>query len=212
MAEKDKRIDLFISNASEFAQPILEHLRSVVHKASPDISETIKWGMPHFEYSGKIVCGMASFKEHCALSFRQATLMKDPHKLLDTGEGKSGMGHLGRIQRLKDLPSDRILIQYIREAIRLIEQGARVPKPNTAPSKEVVVPKAFLALLKKEKAAYTCFKELSHSHKKEYLEWITEAKREETRDKRMKTAVEWLNEDKSLNWKYQKSRKQKAES
>jgi len=206
MVEKDKRIDLYISNAREFAQPILEHLRSVIHNASPDIEETIKWGMPHFQYASKIVCSMAAFKEHCAFGFRQATLMKDPHGLLNTGDGKSGMGHLGRIQKLKDLPSDRILIQYIREAIALIDQGAKVLKKAASP-KELRIPADFLMRMKKKKAASAAFDQLSYSHKKEYVEWITEARREETRIKRMNTAIEWLQEGRSLNWKYEKKQK-----
>lgn len=202
MLEKDKRIDLFISSSREFAQPILAHLRSVVHKASPEIRETIKWGMPHFEYAGKIVCSMAAFKEHCAFAFRQATLMKDPLKLLSTGEGKSGMGHFGQIKTLKDLPAEKILIQYIREAIELIEKGAKVPKSKVSP-KKIVVPKDFLALLKKNKVAHSVFLKFSQSNKRDYVEWITDAKTEETRNRRMKTAIEWLQEGKSRNWKYQ---------
>jgi uncharacterized protein YdeI (YjbR/CyaY-like superfamily) len=200
--EEDKRIDRFISDSREFAQPILVHLRSVVHKASPEIGETIKWGMPHFEYAGKIVCSMAAFKEHCAFAFRQATLMKDPLKLLSTGEGKSGMGHFGQIKTLKDLPSEKILIQYIREAIELIKKGAKVPKPKVSP-KKIVVPKDFLALLKKNKVAHSVFEKFSQSNKRDYVEWITDARTEETRNRRMNTAIEWLKEGKSRNWKYQ---------
>src|SRR5687767_744968 len=113
MAKKDNRIDVYIANAREFAQPILEHLRSVIHKASPGIEEAVKWGVPHFLFAGKIVCGMAAFKAHCAFSFRQAALMKDPHRLFKTAGEKSGMGNLGQIKSLKDLPSPKMLIEYI---------------------------------------------------------------------------------------------------
>lgn len=204
MAKEDKRVDVYISNAREFAQPILTRLRSVVHRASPEVEETIKWGFPNFQFMGKIVCSMAAFKEHCAFIFRQATLMKDPRGLLNTGDQKSGMGHFGQIRTLEDLPSEKILIQYVREAIKLIEDDVKLPKGKASSEKKLVVPKEFITVLKKNKGACDAFEKFSYSHKKEYVEWITEAKTEETRNRRMATAIKWLEEGKSRNWKYQK--------
>src|SRR5690606_34017336 len=115
----DKRIDAYIANADPFARPILEHLRSLVHKNCPDVVETIKWRMPNFEYAGKILCVMAAFKQHCAFGFRLSPFMSDPHGVMENREDKTGMGGFGKIQSMKDLPSSRILGQYIKEAMAL---------------------------------------------------------------------------------------------
>ncbi|MEO8211146.1 MAG: DUF1801 domain-containing protein, partial [bacterium] len=111
MANKNERIDSYIEKSAEFARPILEHIRELVHKACPDVEETWKWSFPHFDYMGSNVCSMAAFKQHCTFGFRKASIMSDPDKILK-GE-KTAMGHLGQIKSLKDLPSDKILIKYI---------------------------------------------------------------------------------------------------
>lgn len=204
MITTDERVDQYIDKSQEFAEPILRHLRSVVHKACREATETMKWGVPHFEYRGKILCNMASFKQHCAFGFRLGSAMSDPEGVLKPVGTNSGMGHLGTISDLKDLPPDKILIQYIHEAMALTEQGvAKAKRPITA-RKELHVPDYFVKVLKKDKVAYSCFENFSYSHKKEYVEWITGAKTEETRNKRMATAVEWLREGKGRNWKYVK--------
>lgn len=203
MGTKDKRVDAYIEKARDFAKPILTHLRYLVHKTSPDISETIKWGVPYFEYNGKMLCGIASFKEHCAFSFKLGSIMTDPKGLMQTSSSeRSGMGHFGKIRDIKDLPSERVLTQYIREAIALTESGARLPKTKTSAAKELTVPEDFMKLLRKNKTSHQLFEKFSYSHKKEYLEWITEAKTPQTRNKRMLTAIEWIGEGKGRNWKY----------
>lgn len=204
MAVRDKRIDESIGNAQVFAKPILRHLRQLVHQACPEVEETIKWGMPHFEYRGKILCSMAAFKEHCAFGFRWASLMKDPKGLMKRAD-KSGMGQFGQIRRLEDLPADEILVQYIQEAMLLTEQGARKPKMAAA-RPELDIPDHFIEALKKDEQAHRTFQRLSYSHRKEYLEWITEAKTDVTRNRRISTAVEWLHEGKGMNWKYEKKK------
>ena len=204
MVKKDQRINDYINKAQEFAKPILEHLRAVIHKACPDVKETIKWGCPHFEYEGKILCSMASFKEHCAFGFRLGTVMKDPHGLMQQVGEKSGMGHFGQIRSMQDLPSKKILTEYIREAMALNEQGVTKPKQKARTKEELVVPEYFYKVLKKNREAYKIFEEFSYSNRKDYVEWITEAKTEETRNKRMATAVEWIAEGKGRNWKYMK--------
>lgn len=202
MTRSDKRIDDYIDKSKDFAKPILRYIRGTVHKACPDGNETIKWGVPHFEYEGRILCSMAAFKEHCAFSFRLASLMEDPGQIMETKGERSGMGHFGKIKSVKDLPAEKILIRYMKEAMSLTAQGARKPKPETPAVKTLVVPEDFIRILKKDKAAYKTFQAFSYSHQKEYVEWITEAKTPETRNRRMATAVEWLQKGKGRNWKY----------
>jgi len=202
MAEKNKVIDAYIEKSAPFAKPILSHLRELVHKACPDVEEKIKWTFPHFDYKGEMMCSMAAFKQHCVFGFWKAALMKDP-SLLETARTEVAMGHLGRITSLKDLPPDKKMIAYIREAMELTDKGAKLPsKAKPTGKKEIIIPDYFQNTLAKNKKAFTTFNALSHSHKKEYIEWLTEAKREETRNKRLAQAIAWLTEGKSRNWKY----------
>lgn len=203
MGKKIAEVDKYIAKAKPFAKPILEHLREVVHSVSPNIQETIKWGFPHFDYKGNI-CSMASFNEHCAFGFWKGSIMKDADKILNP-VGKTAMGHMGRINSIKELPSKKVLATYIKEAIELNEKGISVPKKKPASTvKEIIVPEDFSNSISKSKKATLAFSKFSPSHKKEYIEWITEAKREETRKKRIDTAVEWIAEGKGRNWKYER--------
>jgi len=202
---KDQRIDDYIEKAQPFAQPIMKKLRVLIHKACPEITETIKWGMPSFEYKGPM-CGFASFKQHCTFGFWKTKLIKDPSGYLQDHKAAGGeaMGNLGRMTSIKDLPPDKIMIDFIKQALILNEEGIKVKKAPAKPKKEIPVPSEFQAMLKKNKLARTIFEEFPPSHRREYLEWITEAKTEETRLKRMTTAVEWISEGKQRNWKYMK--------
>lgn len=201
MSEKDPRIDAYISKSQEFAKPILEHLRELVHKACPEAEETIKWGFPHFDYKG-MMCSMASFKQHCAFGFWKASLMKDK-KLMINAKSELAMGHLGRITSLKDLPPDKVLVSCIKEAKKLNDDGVSLPaKTSAKEKKEIAVPDYFIKALKKNKTALKTFENFSLSNKKEYVMWIIEAKTDETRNKRIAIAVEWLAEGKPRNWKY----------
>ncbi|MDP3580925.1 MAG: YdeI/OmpD-associated family protein [Ignavibacteria bacterium] len=203
MGKKDPRVDAYIAKSQEFAKPILEHFRELVHKACPDVEETIKWGFASFDYKGPY-CTMASFKQHCAIGFWKAALMKDT-KLIANAKSESAMGHLGRITSLKDLPKDKELIAYLKEAAKLNADGVKLPaKPKSKEPKELVVPDYFTKALKKNKKSLETFNNFSYSNKKEYVEWITEAKTEETKNKRIATAIEWLAEGKVRNWKYVK--------
>ena len=203
MPKKDPRIDLYISKSAEFAKPILIHLRELVHTACPDVQETIKWGFASFDYKGPM-CSMASFKQHCAFGFWKASLMKDK-TLVGNAESESAMGHYGKITSLKDLPSDKKIIAHIKEAMMLNEKGIKLPpRKVTTAKKEIVVPDYFLKQLKKNKKAHTNFEAFSPSHKREYVEWITEAKTDETKNRRMETAIGWMTEGKPRNWKYMK--------
>ncbi|HRI78885.1 MAG TPA: YdeI/OmpD-associated family protein [Cyclobacteriaceae bacterium] len=199
--KKDKRIDAYIAKAQPFAKPILRHLRELVHQTCPDVTETIKWGFPHFDYKG-MMCSMAAFKEHCAFGFWKAQLMSDP-RLHEMAQSEAAMGHLGKIRTIKDLPSDKILAQYINEACRLNDDGIKVVKPKKlAVKKRLIVPADFKKALTSNKKVLAIFDAFSYSNKKDYLEWITEAKSSETRQRRLTAAIEWIAEGKIRNWKY----------
>jgi uncharacterized protein YdeI (YjbR/CyaY-like superfamily) len=203
MANKDPRIDAYISKVAPFAQPILSHLRDVVHAACPNVEETWKWSFPHFDYKGSILCSMAAFKQHATFGFFKASLMDDPHGILKT-IGKTAMGNLGQIKDIRELPNDKILKEYIRQAMKLNEAGVKVSKPKTEKVKEPDTPEYFAKALKKNKAANTAFENFTPGKKKEYIEWLEGAKTEATREKRLVTAIEYISEGKGLNWKYQK--------
>lgn len=198
MPTTDPRIDEYIANAAEFAQPILTHLREVIHTTCPDVVETMKWSMPHFEYQGPM-CHFAGFKKHCALGFWKAELLVAP----EDDKGQEAMGQFGRIESLKDLPPKKTLAAYVKKAMKLNEEGVKIARAK-APPRELVVPDYFIAALEASPAAYEVFNNFSPSAKREYCEWLTEAKTEATRDKRMAQAVEWIAEGKQRHWKYQK--------
>ncbi|HTH54165.1 MAG TPA: YdeI/OmpD-associated family protein [Edaphobacter sp.] len=197
----DPRVDAYINKSAPFAQPILEHLRELIHKAVPDIEEDIKWSMPFFTYRGQMFGNLAAFKAHCSFGLFgkeiKAVLEKD-------GRSKAGLGSLGKITSAKDLPSDKVLLGYLRQAATLIDGGSKTmtrPKKAAKPAPEIPVELA--TALKKNKAAAKVFKEFSPSCQREYVEWITEAKRAETKEKRIAQAVEWIAVGKQRNWKYQ---------
>ncbi len=190
--QRDPRIDAYIAKSADFARPILEKLRAVVHRGCPDVVETIKWGSPHFEHHG-MLCGMAAFKAHCAFGFWNRAL-KIP--------GKGGaMGQFGSIRSLADLPADRVLVGYVREAARLNETGQKLA-PIRRPKKPLPVPKALTAALAKKPKAQKHFAAFSPSQKREYSEWILEARTDATRENRLKTSVAWIGEGKTRMWKY----------
>ncbi|HXB43669.1 MAG TPA: DUF1801 domain-containing protein [Puia sp.] len=199
MATIDPRLDAYIAKSADFARPILDHLRSLVHKACPEVKETMKWSFPHFDYKG-MMCSMASFKQHCAFGFWKTALMKDAKKLLDNRSG--AMGSFGRLTSLNDLPSDQTITRYIREAMKLNDDGVKPKKAKPVEKKELTVPKYVIDRLKKNKTALSTFENFSYTNKKDYLEWIEGAKTLETRNKRLDQAVEWMAEGKIRNWKY----------
>lgn len=201
MGKKDTRVDAYIEKAQPFAKPILNHLREIVHKGCQDIEETVKWGMPSFDYKGPF-CSMASFKEHAVFGFWKASLMKDAEKMKDNQQ--NAMGHAGKIKSLSDLPSDKILLRWIKEAAKLNDEGVKLPPRKKTEKKDIIIPGYFTKALNKNKKALKVFEAFSPSHKREYMEWITGAKTEETRNRRMDTALEWMAEGKGLNWKYQR--------
>ena len=204
MATKEKAIDAYISKSADFAKPILNHIRELVHKTCPGVEEKMKWSFPHFDYKGEMMCSMAAFKQHAVFGFWKASLMKDP-VLVETAKSEVAMGHLGRLTSVKDLPADKKMVAWIKEAMLLNDKGIKLAaKPKPADKKELIIPDYFITALAKNKKAKQVFEDFAYSHKKEYLQWITEAKTEDTRNKRMTTALEWLSEGKNRNWKYER--------
>jgi hypothetical protein len=197
MARTDPRVDAYIAKARPFAQPILEHLRRTVHAGCPHVEETLKWGTPHFHYKG-IICGMAAFKEHVRFGFWKSALLAVPRS-----EGE-GLAQFGPVRSIDDLPPRKQLVALVKKAAQLNAAGVKAPRTTkAAPSKLVKVPDYVLAALQTSNKARATFEAFSPSHRREYVEWITEAKRPETRERRLATMLEWLKEGKPRNWKYQ---------
>lgn len=201
MKQFDERVDAYIQKSAPFAQAILNHIRKVVHQASPLITETMKWSFPHFECKTTI-CSMAAFKGHCAFGFWKASLMKDPEGLFE--DKKNAMGQMGRITKIEDLPSDEILIAYIHEALAIDQTGEKIVKAAPKPKVLIEMPQEFGQALVENHTAKYHYDKFSPSKQREYLEWITEAKTEATRSKRINTAIEWISEGKTRDWRYKK--------
>jgi uncharacterized protein YdeI (YjbR/CyaY-like superfamily) len=200
----DPRVDAYIEKAASFAQPVLTHLRELVHQACPRVTEAVKWGMPFFMQQGIVLCHMAAFKQHCAFGFWGPEMKK---VLAEDGlVASQAMGSLGRITGPKDLPPDRMLLGYLRRSAEFVESGARTKSIDRRPkaaTRSVRVPAELSAALKKNKMAAKAFEGFSPSCRREYAEWIAGAKRSETRAKRIAQAVKWIAEGKSRNWKYE---------
>jgi uncharacterized protein YdeI (YjbR/CyaY-like superfamily) len=201
------KVDTYLAKVQPFAQPILEHLRELVHKACPGVEETIKWSRPFFEYRGAILCNMSAFKQHCSFGFwgeEIGAVLREAQALRP-----GAMGSLGRITSVKDLPSDKLMLGWIRQAAALVDSG-QYTSPMAARHKVVKPPKPvtempgeWASALQRNKKAAAVFAAFSPSCKREYIDWIADAKRVETRDKRIATALEWIAEGKQRNWKYQ---------
>jgi uncharacterized protein YdeI (YjbR/CyaY-like superfamily) len=203
----DSRIDTYIAKSKPFAQPILNHLRELVHKACPNVVETMKWSRPFFEYKGVILGNMSAFNEHCSFGFwgeEIAAVLREANLLQP-----DAMSSLGRLTRVEDLPAHKQMLSLLRQAVTFIDSG-QYTSPIAARQKVVKAPKAapeappeFTKALKANKKAAVAFAAFSPSCKREYVEWIADAKRAETRDKRIATAIDWIGEGKQRNWKYQ---------
>jgi uncharacterized protein YdeI (YjbR/CyaY-like superfamily) len=199
------KVDAYIASTPDYAQPILNHLRELIHKTLPEVEEAIKWGHPFFMYRGLMLGNMAAFKYHCSIGLWGDQIKEQ--LVADGAYNAAAMGVLGKLTSLKDLPSDRELAGYLRTAAAAIDTGARTKnysraKPST-PKPPPEVPASLATALKKNKAAATQFAAMPPGCQREYCEWIAEARRDETRDKRVATAVEWIAEGKRRNWKYE---------
>lgn len=197
MGTRDPRVDAYIARSAEFARPILTHLRDIVHSACPEVEETLKWNAPHFMYHG-MLAGMSAFKAHCAFGFWRGSLVTGG----DGGIETQAMGQFGRITSLRDLPPKREIVGYVKKAMQLNEAGVKARPRKHPPRPELPVPVELTAALRKHPKARATFEAFSPSHQREYVEWIAEAKTDETRKRRLASALEWMSEGKSRNWKY----------
>ena len=199
MGKRDPRIDAYIAKAADFAKPILIELRERVHAACPDVEEDLKWSSPSFMYHG-LLCGMAAFKQHAIFGFWKGPLV------LGSRAGEEGQAGLfrTRLEKLSDLPSKKAMAADIKKAMALNEAGVTLPRAPRGPARPVAVPPDLAAALRTNRKAQTAFEKFPPSHKREYVEWITQAKREETRARRLQTAIQQISEGKPQNWKYVK--------
>lgn len=199
MTTPDPRIDAYIAKSADFARPLLAQVREVVHAACPQVEETLKWGMPSFTWRGKILCGMAAFKQHMTLWFWEG------RAIIGDDKGGEAMGQFGRITKKSELPGRRELAAYVKQAMARVEAGASLPpKKKPAPKAELPVPDDLTAALRKNAKARATFERFAPGYRRDYIEWIVEAKRDETRQRRVAQTVEWMAEGKSRNWKYMK--------
>ena len=190
----DPRVDAYLAGAPEFARPVLDHFRAAVHAACPEAVEDIKWSRPHFMLDGKILAGMSAFKAHCGFALWHSS---------DQEKSSEGMGRFGRVESVKDLPSKTELKKQIKEAAELLRSGAKSAMMDKKPRPRLEAPDDLLAALKTNAAAKKTFEAFAPSKQRDYVEWIIEAKREETRSKRIAQAIEWLAEGKARHWKYE---------
>ncbi len=199
------KVDAYIGKSAEFAQPILWHLRELVHKAVPEVEETIKWSRPFFMYRGIILGNLSAFTAHCSFGLWGEQIAAQLQA--DGIDSADGMGTFGKIRTLKDLPGDKQLLKYIKQAAALLDDGTRTKsidrKPQRVAKTELAVPAELTSALKKNKAAEKVFADFPPSCRKEYIDWITEAKRDETKMKRVEQAVTWMAEGKRRHWKYE---------
>ncbi|UDF02849.1 YdeI family protein [Asticcacaulis sp. AND118] len=197
------RIDDYLAKAPAFAQPIADHLRSLLHSTCPEVIEDIKWGLPHFNYRGEMMCVFAAATKHCSFTFLKQEIMNDP-RLQANPALPAAKRFLGKITSIADLPPDAELIAYIREAMALNEQGIKPPQRENKTPKEIAMPEAFAQRLAADPAAKDIFEAKSQSFRKDYLVWINDAKTEATRQKRIDDSLDWIAQGKGRFWKYEK--------
>jgi len=203
--DHNSAVDVYIANSEDFAKPILEHLRRLIHENCPGVKETIKWSLPHFDYNGDNMCVAASYKNHCSFTFLKAELMTDP-RLKANKDLKPVQRFLGKITKLSDLPPDDELIAMLKEAIQINQKGIKIKreKPGSDKPRVLEIPDYLLAALASKPEAKEIFESKSNSFRKEYIVWIADAKTDETRQKRINEALEWIAEGKGRFWKHQK--------
>jgi uncharacterized protein YdeI (YjbR/CyaY-like superfamily) len=202
-------VDAYVASAAPFARPILHHLRDVLHEGAPGVVEAMKWSRPFFVYRGVILGNIAAFKEHCSMGLWGNEIIG---AMREAGHSQGeGMGTFGKIRGIEDLPSKKQLVEYVKLAAKAIDEGQRTKawsRPKVAKG-EVEVPEALATALKTSKLKDK-FEAMGQGCRREYCEWIAEAKRDETRNKRISEALEWIAEGKSRNWRYERKTVQAA--
>lgn len=202
MAKKNKEVDAYIARAQPFAKPILKKLRTIIHKGCPKVAEEIKWGAPFYMYQDRVLCATMGFKKHCAVVFWKAALIRKE-------KGKQGAADLKQWRKITEtgeLPSAQELTAYIKLAMHFNEPTTKLPprKERTAPVK---APAELTRALKANPKAQATFKGFTQSKQKDYIYWIVGAKTEATRQSRLETAIKWMAQGKSRNWKYESMKK-----
>ena len=194
---RDPRIDAYIAKAQPFARPILEKVRNRVHAVVPDVEEAIKWSMPAYTLGGKIVLITAAFKAHTALNFWRG------QELRGEAANANAMGQFGKIGSVDELPPDAELDRLISEVAELAKAAPAPRKAKHDPKPAPGLHPEFAAALAKAPKAKAALDGFPPSAQRDYFEWISEARQDATRQKRIATAVEWLGEGKRRHWKYQ---------
>jgi len=205
-ARFNPQFDEYQEAASDFAKPIMAHLRELVHKQCPEVVEEIKWGIPHFDYKGEMLCIFAAYKNHCSFSFWKESLMSD-ERLKANPELKAAKRFMGKLTSLSDLPSDGELIAFVEEAMALNDKGVKLAlrqDSKAAKAAEIVIPDAFAEQLSRHAQANEVFQGKSASFRKEYVVWIADAKTDQTRQKRIDESLVWIAQGKGRFWKYEK--------
>jgi hypothetical protein len=197
MVTRDKRIDAYIDASADFARPILRRLREAVHAGCPEVVETIKWRMPAFEHKGPLA-GMAAFRQHAVFGFWKHELVVG-----EDSKAREAMGSFGCLKTLGDLPSQKALVGFVRKAVALNDAGVKAPRTKTRPKKAVAVHPDLRAALARNARARAAFESFPPSAKAEYVEWVADAKKDDTRARRVAQAVEWMAQGKRRNWKYE---------
>lgn len=199
-ANTDRRVDAYVKKSAEFAQPILKHLRALVHASCPEVEETIKWSFPHFMYRGQILCSMAAFKAHCAFGFWNGAIVAPRSAAVR----RQAMGDLGRITSLRDLPSRRALGACVKAGAKLIDAGVRRRVEPTHPQPPLRAPADLARALAAKPQAKKHFAAFTPSARRDYVDWIVGAKSAATRERRLATALNWIAEGKRHNWRYER--------
>lgn len=197
------KVDAYAEKAEDFAKPILAHLRALIHATCPEVVEEVKWGIPHFDYKGDMMCILAAYKKHCSFTFYKDVLMDDA-RLKANDSLPAAKRFMGKLTDVADLPPNRELKSWIKEAMALNEQGVKLPARESRTPKEVDMPAAFAEKLQANPKITKIFESKSPSFQKEYKVWIGEAKTDATRDKRIEEAMAWIAEGKGRFWKYAK--------
>lgn len=203
MAKFNSKVEEYIATSEDFAKPILKHLQQIIHETCSDVEEDIKWGTPHYGYKGDHLCMMGGFKNHCSFSLYKAEFMKDK-AIQDSVKAGKKFGFMDKIKSVADLPSKNILVAYIKEAMAINEKGIKKVMPKSDKPKVIETPDYFTKELSKNTKAKTVFESKSPSFRKNYLIWITDAKTDDTRQKRIEQSLEWIAEGKGRFWQSEK--------